>query len=110
MKDIRQHIKNVLVEETQDKDVNLIKQMIYDLFDEVTSIEVSEYDDKPMLTINLISDSNAANKNTWYDEHISDEIMQLTGGHLVVCPYWTFSSDFRRKIADVYINTKVTRI
>jgi hypothetical protein len=35
VKDIRQHIKNVLVEENQNKKVNLVKQMIYDLFDEV---------------------------------------------------------------------------
>jgi hypothetical protein len=97
-------------DETQNKDVNLIKQMIYDLFDEVTSIEVSEYDNKPMLTINLISDSNAANKNTWYDEHISDEVMQMTGGHLVIMPYWAPNWDFRKKIVDVYIDTKVTRI
>ena len=33
MNQLRQHIKNVLIEENQNKKVNLVKQMIYDLFD-----------------------------------------------------------------------------
>ena len=110
MKDIRQHIKNVLVEDKTNKEINLVKQMIYDLFDEVTSIEVGEYDDKPKLIIHLNSDSKAANIKSWFDEHISDEVMQMTGGHIVVCPYWTPDWDFRKKIVDVYIDTRVTRI
>ena len=110
MNQLRQHIKNVLIEENQNKDVKLVKQMIYDLFDEVTSIEVGEYDDKPKLIIHLNSDSKAANIKSWFDEHISDEVMQMTGGHIVVCPYWTPDWDFRKKIVDVYIDTRVTRI
>ena len=33
MKDIRQHIKNVLIEENQNNKVEMVKQIIYELFD-----------------------------------------------------------------------------
>ena len=107
---IRQHIKKVLTEEKTNKEVNLVKQMIYDLFDEVTSIEIGEYDNKPKLIAHFNSDSKAANIKSWFDEHISSEIMQMTGGHIVVLPYWAPDWDFRKKIDDVYIDTRVTRI
>jgi hypothetical protein len=106
VKDIRQHIKNVLVEENQNKKVNLVKQMIYDLFDEVSFIEQSTYDNKPLLTIYFDSDDPAANIESWFDKHISDEIMEMTNGNVVVLPYWNFKWDSRWKNVDVYINTK----
>lgn len=106
MTQLRQHIKNVLVEENQNKKVNLVKQMIYDLFDEVSFIEQSTYDDKPLLTIYFDSEDPAANIESWFDEHISEEIMQITGGHFVVLPYWIFNWDHRKKNVDVYINTE----
>ncbi len=109
MKDIRQQIKNVLVEENQNKKVNLVKQMIYDLFDEVSFIEQSTYDDKPLLTIYFTSDSKAANITSWFTEHISDEIKEITGGNIVVCPSWAFHWDPRLKNADVFINTELLK-
>jgi len=110
VKDIRQHIKNVLVEENKNKKVNLVKQMIYDLFDEVSFIEQSTYDDgKPLITIYFTSDSKAANITSWFTEHISDEINEITGGNIVVCPSWAFHWDPRLKNADVFINTKLLK-
>lgn len=106
MKDIRQHIKNVLVEENQNKKVNLVKQMIYDLFDEVSFIKQSTYQGKPLLTIYFDSDDPAANIESWFADDISNEIMQLTSDNLVLLPYWTFRWDSRWKNVDVYINTK----
>lgn len=107
MNQLRQHIKNILVEENQNKKVNLVKQMIYDLFDEVSFIKQSTYNDgKPLLTIYFDSDDPAANIESWFDEHISNEIMQLTGDNVVLLPYWTFRWDSRWKNVDVYINTK----
>ena len=106
MNQLRQHIKNVIIEENQNKDVKLVKQMIYDLFDEVSFIEQSTYNDgKPLLFIYFDSDDPAANIESWFDEHISSTIMDYTGGHLVVCPYWVPEWDFRKKIVDVYIST-----
>jgi len=106
---LRQHIKNILVEENQNKKVNLVKQMIYDLFDEVSFIEQSSYDDKPYLKIYFNYDGKAANITSWFSERISDEIMQITGGHIVVCPFWVPKWDFRQSIVDVYINTEVLK-
>ena len=106
MKEIRQHIKNVIVEETQNKKVKLVTQMIYDLFDEVTDIEHSTYLDKPLLTIYFKTNSKAANITSWFAELISEQIMQITGDNVVVLPYWTFYWDPRLKNVDVYINTK----
>ena len=109
---IQENIRRILKEETKstNKNVNLVKQIIYDFFDEVTSIEVSEYDDKPKLIVHLYSNSRAANIKSWFDENISNEVMQMTGGHIVVCPYWTPDWDFRKKIVDIYIDTRVRRI
>ena len=75
MNNIRQHIKKVLVEEKEDNNVSLVKDLIYDFFDEVSSIEVSTYDDKPLLNVHINSDSDASNIEAWFDELISEKIM-----------------------------------
>ena len=105
MNNIRQHIKKVLVEEKEDNNVSLVKDLIYDFFDEVSSIEVSTYDDKPLLNVHINSDSDASNIEAWFDELISEKIMDYTGAHIVLCPYWVPNWDFRKKIVDIYINT-----
>lgn len=106
MSNIRQHIKNVLVEENQNKKVNLVKQMIYDLFDEVSFIEQSTYDERPLLKIYFDSDSNAANIDTWFDNEISEEIRELTNDNIIVCPYWKPDWNWETKEADIFIDSK----
>jgi len=108
MKDIRKHIKNVLFEENQNK-VDMIKQMIYNLFDEVSFIEQSTYDNKPLLKVYFDSDDPAANIESWFAEHISDIILEYTGGNVVVCAYWKFGWHWRKKAADVYIDTELLK-
>ena len=103
---LRQHIKNVLVEENQNKKVNLVKQMIYDLFDEVSFIEESTYDDKPLLTIYFDSDDPAANIDSWFDNKISEEIRELTNDNIIVCPYWKPDWNWEKKEADIFIDSK----
>jgi hypothetical protein len=103
---LRQHIKNVLVEENQNKKVNLVKQMIYDLFDEVSFIEQSTYDERPLLKIYFDSDSNAANIDTWFDNEISEEIRELTNDNIIVCPYWKPDWNWEKKEADIFIDSK----
>jgi len=102
---IRQHIKKVLVEEKEDNNVSLVKDLIYDLFDEVSYIEQSTYDNKPLLFIYFDSDEPAANIEAWFDELISEKIMDYTGNNIVLCPYWVSKFDFRKKIADIYISS-----
>lgn len=106
MKNIRQHIKNVLIEENQNNNVEMVKRLIYELFDEVSFIKQSTYDDKPLLKIYFDSDSEAANIDSWFDEHISNTISEYTGGNIIVLPYWTFSWDDRWENVDVYIDTE----
>jgi len=108
MKDIRKHIKNVLIEENQNK-VDMIKEMIYNLFDEVSFIEQSTYDNKPLLKVYFDSDDPAANIESWFDEHISDKILEYTGGNVVICPYWEFGWHWKKKAADVYIDTELLK-
>ena len=106
MKNIRQHIKNVLIEENQNNNVEMVKQMIYELFDEVSFIKQTTYDDKPLLKIYFDSNSEAANIDSWFDEHISETILEYTGGNIIVLPYWTFSWDNRWENVDIYIDTE----
>lgn len=93
-------------DEPQNKKVKLVKQMIYDIFDEVTNIEQSTYLGKPLLTIYFKTDSKAANITSWFAEYVIDEIDQLIGDNLVVLPFWVFHWDPRIKNVDIYINTK----
>ena len=86
MKDIRQHIKKVLVEEKENDKVNLTKSLIYDLFDEVSRIEQSTFNNKPLLFIYFDTDEPVKNKESWFDKLISKTIMEYTGDHVVVCP------------------------
>ena len=105
MNNIRQHIKKVLVEEKEDNKMDLVKSLIYDLFDEVSYIEQSTYDNKPLLFIYFDSDEPVANIEAWFDELISEKIMDYTGNNIVLCPYWVSKFDFRKKIADIYISS-----
>lgn len=105
MNQLRQHIKKVLFEEKEDNKVNLVKSLIYGMFDEVTSIDVSEYDGKPSLDIYFDSNDPAANIESWFDEHISEKIMEYTGNNIIVLPSWTFNWDGRKNNVDIYINT-----
>ena len=96
---------NVIKEEKGDDKVDLVKSLIYGMFDEVTSIDVSEYDGKPSLDIYFDSDDPAANVESWFDELISEKIMEYTGNHIIVVPEWSLHWDFRKKIVDIYIST-----
>ena len=106
MKDIRQHIKNILVEENQNKKVNLVKQMIYDLFDEVSFIEESIYDERPLLKIYFNSEDDASNIESWFDNIISKEIREMTNDNIIVLPYWKPDWNWEKKEADIFIDSK----
>ena len=106
MKDIRQHIKNVLVEENQNKKVNLVKQMIYDFFDEVSFIEESIYDERPLLKIYFNSEDDASNIESWFDNKISEEIREMTNDNIIVLPYWKPDWNWDKKEADIFIDSK----
>jgi hypothetical protein len=104
MNNIKQHIKKVLTEEKGDDKVNLAKSLIYDLFDEVSHVEQSKFKNKPLLFVYFDSDKTAVNVESWFDKLISKTIMEYTGDHVVVCPYWAERFDYY-KTADIYISS-----
>jgi hypothetical protein len=104
MNNIKQHIKKVLTEEKGDDKVNLAKSLIYDLFDEVSHVEQSKFKNKPLLFVYFDSDKTAVNVESWFDKLISKTIMEYTGDHVVVCPYWAEIFDYY-KTADIYISS-----
>lgn len=95
-------------DENKDKDLSkklkLAKALIYDFFgDEVSFIEQSTYDNKPLLKIYYTTDSKAANHSSWLAEKISELVMEYTGNNLILAPWYTFGWDVRKKLADIYI-------
>lgn len=96
---------NENTEKDLSKKLKLAKGLIYDFFgDEVSFIEQSIYDDKPLLKIYYTTDSQAANHDTWLAERISEVVMEYTGNNLILVPYYTFNSDIRRELVDIYIS------
>jgi len=85
--------------------VELVRQMIYELFDEVSFIEQSSYYNKPILRIYFDSDDNPANIESWFANQITNTISEYTSDNVIVCPYWKPDWDWRKKEADVYIDT-----
>ena len=101
--------ESVLREETEGYKVNLVKKIIYTLYDNISSIEESTFNRKPLLIIYFDSDDTAANIESWFDEKISRDIDEWTSGNIVVCPDWIFNWDSRKKNADVFINTELIK-
>ena len=62
--------ESVLREETEGYKVNLVKKIIYTLYDNISSIEESTFNGKPLLIIYFDSDDTAANIESWFDEKI----------------------------------------
>ncbi len=102
-------IKNILKEETDSSKLTLVKSLIHQLFDGVSFIEQSTYDNKPLLKVYFDSDDTAANIESWFGEEICNTIMEYSGNNIILCPYWVGNWDFRKKIADFYIDTKLLK-
>lgn len=102
-------IKNILKEETDSSKLTLVKNLIHQLFDGVSFIEQSTYDNKPLLKVYFDSDDTAANIESWFGEEICNTIMEYSGNNIILCPYWVGNWDFRKKIADFYIDTKLLK-
>ena len=101
--------ESVLREETEGYKVNLVKKIIYTLYDNISFIEESTHYGRPLLIIYFESDDNAANIESWFDEKISKDIEEWTSGNIVVCPNWVADWDSRKKNADVFINTELIK-
>ena len=106
---LQESIRRILREENEGYKVKLVKRMIHSLYDEVSFIEQSTFNGKPLLIIYFDSDDTAANIESWFDEKISRDIDEMTSGKIVVCPDWVGKWDYRKKNADVFINTELLK-
>ena len=99
-------LKNDLME-SEDKKLNLVKEMIYSLFDEVEFIEVdTNYEGKPLIKIYHDVEDTAANYDNWFAHRIIDEIKEMTGDGIILSPWWAAGWDWKYKNADFFIDVE----
>ena len=92
---------------SEDKKLKLVKEMIYNLFDEVEFIEVdTNYEGKPLIKIYHDVEDTAANYDNWFTHRIIDEIMEMTGDGIILSPWWAAGWDWKYKNADLYIDVQ----
>jgi hypothetical protein len=92
---------------SENKKLDLTKMMIYDLFDEVEFIEVdTNYEGKPLIKIYHDVEDTAANYDNWLGRKIQNEIEEMTGGTIILSPYWAPSWDTYKKNANFYIDVE----
>lgn len=110
MKELIKHILNESVSEK--KKLNLVIQMINNLFDNIDSIEIKEYAGKPMVRVYFYKTSDAINEDTVFADEIQSVIYHYTGLNLL--PYWKTdwddNSDFRLDAVKVDENKKMDMV
>ena len=96
-------IRQILKEETENKNINSIVEMIRALFnDVVVDIEVGEIRKKPLIRVQIKTDDPAVNIDNWYAQQMVDIISDYTGGDFKLIPWW---SPLRRdEVFDAYID------
>ena len=107
-RDLSRIVKRIISEnKSEDKKLNLVKEMIYSLFDEVEFIEVdTEYQGKPLIKIYHDVENTAANYDNWFIKRIIDKIMEMTGDSIILSPWWAAGWDWKYKNADIYIDVQ----
>jgi hypothetical protein len=98
-------LKNDLME-SEDKKLDLVKEMILQLFDEVDYIEIDEIYGKPLIRIYHDVEDTAANYDNWFEEVVEDKIDEMTGGNIILCSWWTPQWHYKRKNADFFIDVE----
>jgi hypothetical protein len=91
---------------SEDKKLDLVKEMILQLFDEVEYIEIDEIYGKPLIRIYHDVEDTAANYDNWFEEVIEDKIDEMTGGNIILCSWWTPQWHYKRKNADFFIDVE----
>lgn len=82
-------IRQILKEETENKNINSILEMIRALFnDVVVDIEVGEIREKPFIRVQIKTDDPAVNIDNWYAQQMVDIISDYTGGDFKLMPWW----------------------
>jgi len=92
---------------SEDKKLNLVKEMIYRFFDEVEFIEVdTNYEGKPLIKIYHDVEDTAANYDNWLQHQIRDKIQEITGDGIILSPWWAPKWDIQKKLADFFIDVE----
>jgi hypothetical protein len=92
---------------SEDKKLELVKEMIYSFFDEVEFIEVdTNYEGKPLIKIYHDVEDTAANYDNWLSHEVQDKIMEITGDGIILSPWWALGWDWKYKNVDFYINVQ----
>ena len=95
------------VDKSEDKKLELVKEMIYSFFDEVEFIEVdTNYEGKPLIKIYHDVEDTAANYDNWLSHEVQDKIMEITGDGIILSPWWALGWDWKYKNVDFYINVQ----
>lgn len=97
--------KNITESKKEGGKVNLAKNLINGLFDEVSFIEQSTYNDRPLLTVYFDSDDTAANIESYFTHEICDTIKQYTSGQIKCNPSWGPEWRTNRNNPDILIDT-----
>ena len=106
---LQESIKKILresVDKSEDKKLDLVKQMILQLFDEVEYIEIDEIYGKPLIKIYHDVEDTAANYDNWFEEVVEDKIDEMTGGNIILCSWWAPEWHYKKKNADFFIDVE----
>ena len=97
-------IRKILKEETENKKINSIIEMIRLLFDDVVvDIEVGETREKPLIRVHIKTDDPAANIENWYAREIVDSVLEYTGGEFRLMPWWSPLNN-KNQVFDAYLD------
>ena len=92
---------------SENKKLELVKEMIYSFFDEVEFIEVdTNYKGKPLIKIYHDVEDTAANYDNWFIRRIIDKIMEMTGDGIILSPWWAAGWDWKYKNADFFMDVQ----
>ena len=90
--------------ESDNSKVSLAKSLIHQLFDEVSFIEQSTYNDRPLLTVYFDSDDTAANIESFFTHEICDTVKDYTSGEILCNPSWGPEWKTNRNNPDILID------
>ncbi len=76
------------VDKSKEKKLKLVTKMIHEFFDEVSFIEITKYENKPMIKVYFDKNGKLSDyeEESYFAEQIKDKIYEYTGIKLI--PYW----------------------
>ena len=96
--------ENISESESGNDKVSLAKSLIQQLFYEVSFIEQSTYNDRPLLTVYFDSDDTAANIESVFTHEICDTVKDYTSGEIKCNPSWGPKMRTLRNNPDILID------